>query len=55
MERRNSQILYEIMSYIFTEAGAVDFERDSNTLHFELEYGWSGLLVEPNPIIYPAG
>ena len=39
----------------FIEAGAYDFELDSNSLHFELEYGWTGLLVEPNPIIYPKG
>ena len=39
----------------FIEAGADDFELDSNSLHFELEHGWTGLLVEPNPTIYPKG
>ena len=39
----------------FIEAGADDFEIDSNTLQFELEHGWTGLLVEPNPTIYPKG
>ena len=37
----------------FIEAGADDFETDSNTILFEMQYGWSGLLVEPNPTIYP--
>jgi len=39
----------------FIEAGAGDFEEDSNTLLFELKHNWTGLLVEPNPIIYPKG
>ena len=39
----------------FIEAGADDFETDSNTLLFELQRGWTGLLVEPNPTIYPKG
>ena len=39
----------------FIEAGADDFERDSNSLFFELERGWTGLLVEPNPTVYPKG
>jgi len=34
------------------EAGAFDGEIISNTLAFELEYGWSGLLVEPNPAAF---
>ena len=33
----------------FIEAGAWDGESESTTLHFELEHGWSGLLVEPLP------
>ena len=39
----------------FIEAGADDFERDSNTLLFEIEHNWTGLLVEPNPVAYPKG
>lgn len=39
----------------FVEAGADDFVTDSNTLFLEVARGWSGLLVEPNPIIYPKG
>ena len=34
----------------FVEAGADDFTTDSNTLFLEVIRGWTGLLVEPNPI-----
>ena len=33
----------------FIEAGALNGEYDSTTLHFELQHGWTGLLVEPVP------
>ena len=33
----------------FIEAGAACGENLSNTLYLELVYGWTGLLVEPNP------
>ena len=33
----------------FIEAGAAGGEKLSNTLYFEIKYGWTGLLVEPNP------
>ena len=33
----------------YIEAGAADGKTISNSLYFELEYGWTGLLVEPNP------
>jgi hypothetical protein len=39
----------------FIEAGADDFELHSNTLLFELEHNWTGILVEPNPTIFPKG
>jgi len=39
----------------FIEAGADDFETDSNTLLFELKHNWTGILVEPNPTIFPKG
>ena len=45
----------QVKNGFFIEAGADDFEKDSNSLLFEMEYGWSGLLVEPNPTIYPKG
>ena len=37
----------------FIEAGAHDFEQASNSLLFEAEHGWRGLLVEPNPTAFP--
>ena len=33
---------------IFIEAGAYDGEVYSNTLQLELNYNWTGLLIEPN-------
>jgi len=36
----------------FIEAGAWDGESLSNSLLFELDHGWSGLLVEPNPTAF---
>lgn len=36
-------------SGFFVEAGAYDGERISNSLFFEKEKGWQGILVEPNP------
>merc|ERR1711971_1021892 len=44
-----------VLDGFFIEAGADDFVTDSNTLFFEVARGWTGLLVEPNPIIYPKG
>ena len=37
---------------IFVEAGAFDGELISNTLFFELRMGWTGVLIEPNPIAF---
>ena len=34
---------------IFVEFGALDGLTDSNSLYFEQEMGWSGLLIEANP------
>lgn len=45
----------QVKDGFFIEAGADDFESDSNTVYFELEHNWSGILVEPNPTIYPLG
>ena len=36
----------------FIESGALNGEKFSNTLLFELELGWKGLLVEANPEAY---
>ena len=45
----------QVKNGFFIEAGADDFERNSNSLFFELERGWTGLLVEPLPTAYPKG
>ena len=45
----------QVKNGFFIEAGADDFEKDSNSLLFEMKHGWNGLLVEPNPTIYPKG
>ncbi len=39
----------------FIEAGSSDGELNSDTLHFEINKGWSGLLVEPNPLMFEMG
>ena len=36
----------------FIECGAGDGETSSNSLFFELERNWTGLLIEPNPDFY---
>lgn len=38
----------------FIEAGAFDGVTGSNTLRFELDERWTGLLVEPHPLSYEA-
>ena len=34
------------------EAGAYDGELFSNSLLFETKLGWSGILIEPNPVAF---
>ncbi|KAL5004768.1 hypothetical protein ScPMuIL_018224 [Solemya velum] len=50
------KILDEMMKYktdgFFLEAGAADGEEISNTLFFETERNWTGLLIEPDPVAY---
>ena len=36
----------------FVEFGALDGVQDSNSLYFERERGWHGLLIEANPITF---
>jgi FkbM family methyltransferase len=38
---------------VFVEMGALDGIFHSNTLHFEREMGWDGLLIEPHPLLWP--
>lgn len=37
---------------VFVELGAADGFSDSNTFVLEKHYGWTGFLIEPNPINY---
>ena len=39
----------------FIEAGSQDAESNSNPLHFEINHGWTGLLVEPHPLFFAEG
>ena len=32
------------------KSGAFNGESDSTSLHFELNHGWTGVLVEPHPL-----
>jgi FkbM family methyltransferase len=43
-----------LLNGTFVEMGAVDGVRFSNTLFFERELGWHGLLVEPSPRMFAA-
>jgi hypothetical protein len=36
----------------FVEFGAADAENISNTYLLEKDYGWKGILAEPNPIFH---
>ncbi|XP_069996478.1 uncharacterized protein [Penaeus vannamei] len=40
--------------HFFVEAGALDGEFISNTLYLEQDLGWTGLLVEADPLLYAA-
>ena len=37
------------------QAGSHDFETNSDSLYWELEHGWTGLLVEPHPLAFSFG
>lgn len=45
-------ILKKKTNGFFIEAGGYDGERSSNSIFFEKERGWTGLLVEPDPYFY---
>ena len=46
----NDQIFKDkIKNGFYIEAGAYDGEMWSNSLFYEVEKGWNGLLVEPHP------
>ena len=40
---------------VFLQAGSHDFETNSDSLYWELEHGWTGLLVEPHPLSFSFG
>jgi len=46
-------ILKQLGRGFFVESGALDGETHSNSLFLELNLGWSGLLVEPDPRFFP--
>ena len=50
--RQIDEILDGETNKFFIEAGAYDGEIYSNTLLFEVERNWTGLLVEPNPVLF---
>src|SRR5215510_8537437 len=37
---------------VFVDVGAYDGVALSNTCYFEKELGWTGLCIEPNPIVF---
>ena len=43
----------KMKDYHYIEIGAFDGMRESNTRFFDECLGWSGLLIEPNPRIFP--
>jgi len=45
----------QLKNGFFIEAGAVDFETFSDTLYFEINHNWTGLLVEAIPRSYHTG
>ena len=45
----------EVKNGFFIEAGAFDFETNSDSLYFELNHNWTGLLVEPHPLAFHRG
>ncbi|KAK7073882.1 hypothetical protein SK128_006577, partial [Halocaridina rubra] len=51
-EYMDNQILHGQRNGFFIEVGAIDGEYLSNTLYFERELGWTGLLIEPNTDTY---
>lgn len=46
-------ILDQLSPGFFVESGALNGETDSNSLFYERQKGWTGLLVEPSPREYP--
>ena len=43
-------MIYLSLQNMMIKPGAFNGESDSTSLHFELNHGWTGLLVEPHPL-----
>jgi hypothetical protein len=48
----SDRLLMNRTNGFFIESGAYDGEELSNTLYFELNFNWTGLLIEPIPFLY---
>ncbi|CAF0748715.1 unnamed protein product [Brachionus calyciflorus] len=46
------ELLGKMQNGFVVEAGALDGETFSNSLYFELERNWTGILIEPVPFLY---
>ena len=44
-----------ILDDLVLQAGAHNFQFNSDSLYWELEHGWNGLLVEPHPLGFAYG
>ena len=45
----------QVRDGFYVEAGATDFVVISNSLYFELNYGWTGMLAEGHPLYIESG
>ena len=45
----------QLKNGFFIEAGSYDSQQNSDSLYWELKHGWTGLLVEPDPIAFDVG
>ena len=55
--RTVDQLLYggKLKDGFFLEAGSHESEAFSDSLYWELNHNWTGLLVEPNPLAHAVG
>ena len=55
--RTVDELLYggQLKSGFFLEAGSHESEAFSDSLYWELNHNWTGLLVEPNPLAHAVG
>ena len=45
-------INFEDKELFFVDVGAHDGISSSNTGHFEIDLGWDGICIEPNPLVF---